>query len=337
MEKAMDKLIEGLIKSGLFPDSSGKVTLIQTHISMVFITVEFVYKIKKPVDFGFLDFSTLEKRHYYCNQEVKLNGRFSRDIYIEVLPIFYDGKNFRLGGGRGEIVDYAVKMRRIPENMIMKSMFESGKLTENHLSEVANSLAEFHQTARVSAEIDRYGEPDVFKITTDENFDQTEKYIGITLDRECFNTVKKWTNDFFKENRDIFYERIKNKKIRDCHGDLHMEHIFLTKPTSMFDCIEFNDRFRYTDTFADIGFLLMDLEFRGGKKFAETLWNLYSKITMESEMESLLIFYKVYRAYVRGKVNSFQVDDMNIPQNDKENAVKTAQKYFQLARSYIQP
>ena len=93
MEKAMDKLIEGLIKSGLFPDSSGKVTLIQTHISVVFITVEFVYKIKKPVDFGFLDFSTLEKRHYYCNQEVKLNGRFSKDIYIGVLPIFYDGKN----------------------------------------------------------------------------------------------------------------------------------------------------------------------------------------------------------------------------------------------------
>ena len=115
-----------------------------------------------------------------------------------------------------------------------------------------------------------------------------------------------------------------------------MEHIFLTKPTSMFDCIEFNDRFRYTDTFADIGFLLMDLESKGGKKFAEMLWNLYSKITMEGDRTSLLTFYKVYRAYVRGKVNSFQLDDMNILQHGKENAIKSAQQYFQLARSYIQ-
>ncbi|MBN2063019.1 MAG: hypothetical protein JW882_21630 [Deltaproteobacteria bacterium] len=335
MVKPMDKFINGLMKTDTFQGFAGKTEIIQTHISMVFLTDQFAYKIKKPVDFGFLDFSTLEKRRYYCNQEVKLNRRFSKDIYIQVLPILYDGKDYKVGEGRGEVVEYAVKMNRIPEKLIMKSEFETGRLTKNHLSDVAETLVNFHQTADWSPEIERFGEPDIFKITTDENFEQTERYIDVTLDRECFSTIRHWTNDFFQKNRDLFYERIRDRKIRDCHGDLHMEHILLSRPVSMFDCIEFNDRFRYTDTFADVGFLLMDLEFHGGNESADILWNLYSKKTMEDGLEHLMTFYKVYRAYVRGKVNSFQINDTNIPTYDKEKAIKTAQSYFHLALSYV--
>ena len=114
-----------------------------------------------------------------------------------------------------------------------------------------------------------------------------------------------------------------------------MEHICLAEPISIFDCIEFNDRFRYTDTLADIAFLLMDLEYRGGKELSDTLWDHYSGVTGETGMNSLLTFYKVYRAYVRGKVNSFQIDDKRIGPDIKKRAIDVAKKYFQLARDYI--
>ncbi len=331
----MTSLIEDLMNPDSLPDATEKVSLIQTHISFVLVADAFVYKIKKPVDFGFLDFSTIQKREYFCHQEIDLNRRFSQDLYIDVLPVLFNGKSHSLGIGKGEIVDYAVKMRRLPDEILMKAVFDRGELREAHLKDIAEAIAGFHLNALRSEEIDRFGDPDVFKFTTDENFEQTEKYIGTTIDNSDFRLIRRWTDDFFQKNRVLFGERIKSGKIRDCHGDLHMEHICLTRPVSMFDCIEFNDRLRYTDILADIGFLLMDLEYRGGKGYADTLWGLYAEKTGDVDMTSLLRFYKVYRAYVRGKVNSFQVDDEQIGAERKEEAVRAAKKYFQIARSYI--
>ena len=188
-----------------------------------------------------------------------------------------------------------------------------------------------------SPEIIEFGKPDRFKINTDENFEQIKPYVGITIEKEDLNAIQQRTDTYYDENKDIFFERIENKKIRDCHGDLHMEHISLEDPVSIFDCIEFNDRFRYTDTLADIAFLCMDLEYRGGENYASTLWDLYTDITGEKGMDSLLTFYKVYRAYVRGKVNSFQIDDEQISVDKKEQAIRAAKKYFQLAKHYIVP
>ena len=331
----MNPVIQGLLNPDAIPGEAKSVRLIQTHISFVLIADDFVYKIKKPVELGFLDFSTLEKRKYYCHQEIELNSRFSHDLYIDVLPIFSDGKSYYIGEGEGEVVDYAVKMRRLSENIIMKSLFERGVLSQEHLKRIAEAIAGFHMKARRSDEIDRFGDPDVFKFTTDENFKQTEKYIGLTIDEKDFKSLRDWTDNYFEDNKNVFFERIRSKKIRDCHGDLHMEHICLTEPVSMFDCIEFNDRLRYTDTFADIGFLMMDLEYMGGKRLADALWKAYSEITGDGDMISHLCFYKVYRAYVRGKVNSFQIDDEQIGSEGKERALKTAQKYFRLAGDYI--
>ena len=175
----------------------------------------------------------------------------------------------------------------------------------------------------------------MFRVNTDENFEQTERYIGTTIARKDYNAISKWTDSFYSKNRTIFEDRIRDKKIRDCHGDLHMEHVCLADPIAIFDCIEFNDRLRYGDTFTDIAFLLMDLEYRDGKELADTLWNFYNEITGDSYMDSLLLFYKVYRAYVRGKVNSFQIDDEQITPDKKEEAIQIASNYFQLARSYI--
>jgi aminoglycoside phosphotransferase family enzyme len=331
----MSSIIEDLKNPGSLPDKTDSVSVVQTHISIVFVADEFVYKVKKPVNFGFLDFTTLEKRKYYCNQEVKLNRRLSEGIYLDVLPVRYDGERHIIGGGSGEVVDYAVKMRRIPDEKLMKSVFDSGDLTKDHLKMIAKALSNFHKDALRTPEIDQYGKPDAFRVNTDENFEQVDKYIGISIQENEFSALKRWTDGFYRPNRDIFLKRIEEGRIRDCHGDLHMEHICFTEPLSIIDCIEFNDRFRYSDTVADIAFLLMDLEYHGGKDDAAILWNFYKEFARETDVNSLLTFYKVYRAFVRGKVDSFQVNDDNISEEKKDEAVKRARKYFQLAYSYI--
>lgn len=329
-------MIDDLLDPKFLPDKTEMVSLIQTHISIVFLTDKFVYKIKKPVNFGFLDFSTLKKRHYYCHQEIILNRRLSKEIYIGVLPIIYDGKNYRMGIGEGRIVEYAVKMKRLPDEMLMKSVFFRGELKGEHLKKIAKVLARFHRNARNSSDINKFGKPEIFKINTDENFKQVQKYIGTTIQKRDFDTLKRWTENFYNSNVALFMSRINSEKIRDCHGDLHMEHVCLTENLPIFDCIEFNNRFRYTDIIADIAFLLMDLEYHGGNTLSTKLWDFYKEIANEHDVSSLLDFYKIYRAIVRGKVNSFQLDDANIGMEKKEETIETSRKYFQLASSYIE-
>jgi aminoglycoside phosphotransferase family enzyme len=328
-------MIEDLQNPALLPDRTEAVFVVQTHISIVFVADNFVYKIKKPINFGFLDFSTLEKRKYFCEQEIRLNRRLSKDIYLDVLPVTLEGDRYSLRSRPGKPVEYAVKMRRIPAEKLMKSMFERGELTEDHLKSIADILATFHFTALRTAEIDKFGEPEAFRVNTDENFQQVEKYIGMTILRKEFDALKKWTTNFYQTNGGKFEERIKAGRIRDCHGDLHMEHICLTEDISIIDCIEFNDRFRYSDTLADIAFLLMDLEYHDGGRVSKTLWKHYRDHANEGDVDSLLTFYKTYRAFVRGKVNSFQLDDTNITSEKKESALQIASKYFHLAYSYI--
>ncbi len=338
----MSSLINDLLIPENLPDPTGSIRLVQTHISLVFVADKFVYKIKKPVNFGFLDFSTLDKRRYYCQREIELNSRLAQDIYLDILIVTFDGNHYRIeqGGNSvsgGELVDYAVKMRRISEEGLMKNLFRKGDLGESHLRHLARVLAEFHNRAETGPDIDEFGRPERFKVNTDENFSQVEPYVGISIEREVLESIKKWTEDFYAHNEDIFLERIGQGKVRDGHGDLHMEHIcFEGERISIFDCIEFNDRFRYADQLADISFLLMDLEFHGGHEQADFLWRCYKNEASEGDVEKLLTFYKVYRAFVRGKVNSFQLDDPHIRPEEKQNAIATARKYFHLALSYVE-
>ena len=329
-------MIQDLLNPEAFPDRTGKVSLVQTHISLVLVADRFVYKIKKPVNFGFLDFLTLEKRAFYCRREIELNKRLARDVYVDVLPVFFDGKRYSMRDKAGKIVEYAVKMKKINSASLMKSLYEKGKLTENHLARLAGVMADFHENALRTPRIDRFGEPDAFKVNTDENFAQVKKYKGLIIGEKQFNTLERWTERFYESNRGLFHDRVERGKIRDCHGDLHMEHVCFTRRLSIIDCIEFNDRFRYSDTVADMAFLLMDLEHHGGEFFSRRLWQDYQRLSDEKGAEELLRFYKVYRAFVRGKVNSFQVDDPGISQEAKEEAINRARKYFALAFAYIE-
>lgn len=332
----MGTLIEDLLKPQALPHPAGRVELVQTHISLVFVADEFVYKIKKPVDFGFLNFTTPELRLHFCQEEVRLNRRLSPDMYLGVLNVVFDGENYSLREtSGGDVVDYAVWMKRIPQDRLMKALLAKGELAEAHLRELASLLARFARKAETSPEIARFGEPDRFRVNTDENFAQTEAYIGRTIEPQEHLDLKRWTNEFYEKREELFRERIRQGHIRDCHGDLHMEHICFAEPLCVFDCIEFNDRFRYSDTLSDIAFLLMDLEFHGAWDVAARLWDLYREMAGEGDVQELLRFYKVYRAFVRGKVNGFRLEDPVIPQEEKAEAAREARRYFQLAMYYI--
>lgn len=282
-----------------------------------------------------MDFSTLEKRKHYCHREVALNRRLARDLYVDVLPVTRVNGRYTLKGEGEEPVEYAVKMKRIPDDRLMKSLFEAGKVTPEHLEEIAKVLAEFHATAMTSPEISKYAEPEKFKINTDENFQQVQSHCGLTISKQQFQDIQTYTDGFYKSHGDLFFKRIAKDRIRDCHGDLHMEHVCLMPGLPIIDCIEFNERFRYCDAIADIAFLLMDLEYHGGANEAQILWNHYKDLSKEDDVDHLLTFYKVYRAFVRGKVNGFQIDDPAIGDAEKAEAVKRATSYFNLAHDYI--
>jgi len=326
-------LQKALLDPKLYPDLPKKVEFIETHISLLFLTGSYVYKVKKPVDFGFLDFSTLEKRKYFCEQEVKLNRRLSPDIYLGVVGVTRDRNSFSFDG-TGEVEEYAVKMKQIPEELLMDKLLERGQVNPEMIRAVSEKLVRFYSEAEANELIKSFARPERVKQDTDENFEQTEKYIGVTISKEVFGEVRRRTDEFFRVREKIFHQRIDSGRIRDCHGDLRLEHIFWGDEIAIFDCIEFNQRFRYTDVAADLAFLAMDLDYRGREDLSKHLIQAYIEKSGDQGLLFMLDFYKCYRAYVRGKVESFRLDDPNIPEAEKREAAKRAKKYFELAHQY---
>jgi len=328
-------LQKSLLNPEIYPDHPRTIKFIETHISLLFLTGSHVYKVKKPVDFGFLDFTTLEKRKYFCEQEVKLNRRLSPDLYLGITRITEEGDRILLDG-KGESVEYAVKMKQIPEEFLLDKLLEKKQVTPKMIEAVSEKLVKFYFAAETNDLIKGFAKPERIKQDTDENFEQTEKYIDIAIPGEVYEEVKHRTNDFLRTKEKMFYQRIASDRIRDCHGDLRLEHIFWGDEISIFDCIEFNERFRYTDVSADIAFLAMDLDYHGRQDLSEHLIRAYVGESGDHELMEVLDFYKCYRAYVRGKVESFRLDDLHIPEGEKKEAQKRAQKYFSLAHRYAQ-
>ncbi len=262
-----------------------------------------------------------------------MNRRLSPGIYLGVVDITKEGNRIILEG-KGELVEYAVKMKQIPEELLMDRLLERKQVTPKMIEAVSEKLVHFYFAAEMNDLIKSFARPERVKQDTDENFEQTEKYVGVTIPGDVYEAVKNRTNNFFRTKEKIFYQRIASDRIRDCHGDLRLEHIFWGEEISIFDCIEFNERFRYTDVAADIAFLAMDLDFRGRQDLSEYLIRAFIGESGDQELMGVLDFYKCYRAYVRGKVESFRLDDPNIPKEEKEGALKRAQKYFSLAHRY---
>jgi aminoglycoside phosphotransferase family enzyme/predicted kinase len=310
------------------------VEIIQTHISYVALTGRYAYKIKKPVNFGFLDFSTLEKRKYFCEEEVRLNKRLCPEIYLDIVPITKKNNDFELNG-KGKAVEYAVKMKEFPQEKIMTKQLEKEKIDEEILDKICNILNKFYKTSECSDEIDSYGSIETIKKNIDENFDQTKEVIDVTIPKEIFNYIKTATKHFLGKKKDIFEKRIKNGFIRDCHGDLHSGNIVISnKEVFIFDCIEFNKRFRYSDVASDIGFLAMDLDFQANPYHSSYFIDKYVEKSGDKGIYDVLNFYKCYRAYVRGKVIGFKLNDPQVDKKEKQEIIKTASKYFDLAYYY---
>jgi len=326
-------LRQALLDPAIYPERPRTVEFSETHISLLFFTENYVYKVKKPVDFGFLDFRDLEQRKFYCHQEVELNRRLSSDVYLGVVEISQDDENISLDGG-GEVIEYAVKMRRISEDLLMSRLIEEGRVTDRMIARVAEKLADFYTAADTNEEISGYGQPERIRQDTDENFHQTRAYIGLTISQRAFDAIQEATNAFLRDNRPSFERRIAEGKIRDCHGDLRSEHIYLGDQILIIDCIEFNQRFRYTDVAADIGFLAMDLDYRGRSDFSKHLIDSYIRRSGDRDIVAVLDFYTCYRAYVRGKVESFRLDDSHIPPDEKEEAMTRARRFFHLSNDY---
>jgi aminoglycoside phosphotransferase family enzyme/predicted kinase len=328
-----EKTLEALLEPATYGPGVENVRLIQTHSSWVFLTGEFVYKVKKPVNFGFLDYTTLESRYHFCNEEVKLNRRLAPEIYLGVVPIKNDQGRIALGG-RGEVVDYAVKMKEIPQSAIMTELLKRGEIRFDTVARLAGIVADFHRRAETNPEIEKFGSPKTIKFNWDENFEQTEGFRDISLSSEIFNFIQTHVTTFMGEKKPIFQKRIADKKIRRCHGDLHSGNIFITDKIHIFDCIEFNLRFSCSDTTSDVAFLGMDLDFHNRKDLADHFIERYIQASGDSELLTLLDFYKCYRAYVRGKVTSFKLNDPGIGKEEKDEAVRFAKSYFALAQHY---
>ncbi|MFH0821774.1 MAG: AAA family ATPase [Pseudomonadota bacterium] len=331
-----ERLIEGLSRPEAYPGGAADVQVVQTHISVVFIAGDLVYKVKKPVDFGFLDFTTPEKRRHFCEREVELNSRYAEGFYLGVAQI-YDGPNGVDLIGPGPVIDHAVVMKRIPSDRIMLNMLEQDRITADMLDGLARRLAHFHSRAPSGAEITGFGSPAVIAHNLRENFTQTIPFIGRTIDLETHRSVSHAATEFLASHRTIFHRRMTQGFIKDCHGDLHLDHVVMLNGIILCDCIEFNDRFRYCDVAADIAFLLMDLDFRGYPAYARRLEEVYAQSAEDRECSDLLGFYKSYRAFIRGKVIGFTLDEEEIPAADKEQAAQTAHRYFGLSRSYFMP
>jgi len=325
------------MKPEAYEEETVQIELKQTHISFVFLTQKFAYKIKKAVDFGFLDFSSLEKRHIFCEKELELNRRLCGNMYLEVVPI--NKSDIIKIKGKGKTVEYAVKMKTISQKKLMNKLLEKNKITKKIIDQIARIIAEFHSKIEHKCDATKLGynaklDP-IVEINWKENFDQTKPFIEKTISSEEFSLIQKRIEYFIKNKNGLFKNRMLNGKVKYCHGDIHSGNIFVTDKIYIFDAIEFNDRIRYSDVTADIGFLAMDLEYKKRPELASFLIERYIEYSKDKELKELLSFYKCYRAYVRGKVVSFKLNDSNIRNQEKRKIKKEAKAYFNLAATYV--
>ncbi|KAI9910412.1 hypothetical protein PsorP6_010975 [Peronosclerospora sorghi] len=350
----------------VFPDERGAcpmgpddVDVVQTHLSLVFRLPQRVFKVKKQVNFGFVDFSTLEKRFEACLAEVTLNARLAPDIYLGVVPVSMKQRTRELwlrcddfwtrekskrvewwtNEEFGEIIEWAVEMVRLPDQCSLLYCMEHGTLTESILDRVAHKLVQFHAEARRGPEIDRFGREHVIRDNVDENFAQTAGHVGVTVSDSVYQRVKELTYAWFDKLKDTFEARVEKGYICDSHGDLRLEHVYQVAQGNksmkfvILDCIEFNEQFRFGDPLSDVAFLSMDIWRKGRPDLALYLQQQYLVKANPSfpENSDLFAFYAAYRAVVRAKVAGFRVLDATLSARHRAEETQQARCYWLVA------
>jgi aminoglycoside phosphotransferase family enzyme len=329
-------LLEKMLDPSFYPLYSTKVEHIQTHISHIFLTDNRAYKIKKSVDFGFLDYSSLEKRIAFSHKEVELNSRLSPEIYLDVKGLGrVEGTWSWLDPDDNRVEEVAVEMVRLPHDTMLKTLILEHRVPSKAMEKIANKIAHFHKGSPSNPSISYLGTPASFKENTDENFEQTEEFRCISISTQDWEYIKAKTEEFYQKKGKLMEERSQQGMVKDCHGDLHCEHICLWKDeVYIYDCIEFNQRFRCGDTASEVAFLTMDLEFLMRNDLAQYFLEHYLSETGDQTLKEVLPFYQCYRAFVRGKVESFRIKDSAIPMREKHQALLRAHRYFFLAIKY---
>ena len=331
--------LPGFIRALLDPDRYSPpvagVRLVQTHISLVIVAGDYVYKWKKPVNFGFVDFSTLAKREFYCRREVELNRRLCPDIYLGVVAATRSGNGFALGGD-GAVVEYGVMMRRMPEEGMLDRVIAAGGLGRDHLQGIVDILVPFYRRAQHGRRVRNNGRVAAIARTLANNFQQSRPFVGSeALPEERFTRICAAT-DRVLAHEELFAERRRKNRIRDCHGDLYSHNICLGEGgrIHIFDCLEFNDGLRHIDVCADIAFLAMDLEYHGLMELSDFFVRRFVAQSGDVGLLQLLEFYKCYRACVRGKVGLLSAVDPAMPVGQAAAAREAAARYFLLAEEY---
>jgi aminoglycoside phosphotransferase family enzyme/predicted kinase len=319
-----------------YPHPVDDVLMVQTHISWVFLAGDRVYKLKKPVDFGFLNFTTLEKRRHFCLEELRLNRRLCPEIYLDVWPVTFDDGQIKING-TGEPVEWAVVMRRMPEEGMMVRLLSENMVGNAEIDTVVNRLAPFYKNAAAGEKIKNFGTIDIIRQNTEENFDQTASFVGKLIEKAAYSHICNYTRSFIDSNKPLFLSRIEQDLIREGHGDLYSANICFDKTNNavyIFDCIEFNERFRCGDVASDVAFLAMDLDYHGLPTLSNYFVRSFSDQIGDAQLLELMDFYKCYRAYVRGKIGCFTWASDGIDSDTKEKAGRQASKYFRLALNY---
>lgn len=326
-------LVQALLSPSAYPEPTGRVDLIQTHISWVFLTEGRAWKVKKPVKLEFLDFSDLRRRHHYLKQELVLNRRLCPDIYLAVQPVCRQGAGVRIGG-RGRPLEYVLEMVRLPQDKMMDEVADRGELTGEVMDRLVARLVPFYREAATGAHINRFGEPGVISYNHEENFARLKPLVGELLTPGLFREIQDYARSFLIVKGDLFRRRIREGRIRDCHGDLHMKNICLADGIYIYDCIEFNPRFRYGDVAADIDFLAMDLDFHGFRELSRYFVERFAVSSQDLDLLIMLDFYKCYRACVRGKINAIAAGEPEQSESGRREAARLARAYFNLAGEY---
>lgn len=337
MTSRFPPLIEALHKPACYDHPvDERIEVVETHISWVLLTGRYAYKIKKPLDLGFLDFSTLDKRRFYCDEELRLNRRLAPEIYLEVVAIAGTPAEPRLGGP-GQAIEYAVKMVQFPQAAQLDRVLASGRLEPAHIDAIAATLAAFHERIPVAGPETAFGSPERVYQPMEENFRQIRPRVSVELHPQLGH-LERWSATSYERLRDTLAARKRDGFVRECHGDAHLANMALVDGrVTIFDCIEFSENLRWIDVMNEIAFFVMDLDDRGRPDFARRALNGYLEWTGDYGGVSVLRFYQVYRALVRAKVAAIRLGQKGLGEAEIEEIDRHYRSYAQLAERYTRP
>lgn len=328
------RLITALQNPKLYDHPVAGFEVIETHISWVLLTGPYAYKIKKPVNLGFLDFSTLAQRHQYCHQELELNRRLAPQLYLEVVSIT-GSENMPQLRGMGEPIEYTVKMKQFPQAAQLDRVLARGELQPRHIDQLAAHVATFHRSIQVATADSPYGTPGTVVKPVRENFQHVAPFLESVTDKAKLSSLQAWSEAAYQRLERLFTERKRLGFIRNCHGDMHLANmVLLEDEVIVFDCIEFNDNLRWIDVISEVAFTVMDLTERGRPDFAARYLNAYLHHSGDYPGLALLRFYQVYRALVRAKVSIIRLEQPGVTPQQHMSLIQDYRRYVTLAEQY---